>query len=323
MRRGGDRQMAFAAQQSRRRVEADPAGARQIHFRPGMQVGEVMGGAGGAFERFDVRPQLDEIAGDKASRQADVTKQLHHEPCAVAARARARLQRFLGCLYARLHADQIADHPVDTLVEFDQKIDGVARVARDRLDQIRQQRASGLRRDKGGKILAQFRRKGKRPPFGIGLDEEIERIDDFHVGDQIDRHGKFCCLFREDKARKPVAVRILLPIHEMLGRLHRKRIARNAGAAMRTRPQPNDLRAETDRAVVGVACGVMKPDKNGHAATRYRPICPKELAIPMQFPGRRNPLDCAAISIARFAIAHEKSGAVTPVSAPPPAARSI
>ena len=43
----------------------------------------------------------------------------------------------------------------------------------------------------------------------------------------------------------------------------------------------------------------------------------------MQFPGRRQSFDCAVISIARFAKADEKSGAATPVSAPPSAARTV
>ena len=90
MRRCRDRQMAFAAQQARRRVESDPAGARQIDLGPGMQVGEIVFGAGGAFERFYVRPQLNEVAGDEARRQTDVAQQLHQEPCRIAAGAGAR-----------------------------------------------------------------------------------------------------------------------------------------------------------------------------------------------------------------------------------------
>ena len=41
MRRGGERNVAFARQQARRRIEADPARARHIDFGPGMQIGEI------------------------------------------------------------------------------------------------------------------------------------------------------------------------------------------------------------------------------------------------------------------------------------------
>ena len=49
------------------------------------------------------------------------------------------------------------------------------------------------------------------------LDEEIERIVDRHVGDDVDLDLQFVDEVREDIARKPVAVRILLMVHEMVG----------------------------------------------------------------------------------------------------------
>ncbi len=63
--------MALAGEQAGRRIEADPAGAGQVDFGPGVQVGEIGGGARGAVERLHVRPELDEIAGDEARREAD------------------------------------------------------------------------------------------------------------------------------------------------------------------------------------------------------------------------------------------------------------
>ena len=39
----GQRNMAFAGQQARGRVEADPAGAGQIDLGPGVQIGEILG----------------------------------------------------------------------------------------------------------------------------------------------------------------------------------------------------------------------------------------------------------------------------------------
>ena len=45
MRRRRQRHVAFAGQQARGRIEADPAGAGQIDLGPGVQVGEVGLGA--------------------------------------------------------------------------------------------------------------------------------------------------------------------------------------------------------------------------------------------------------------------------------------
>ena len=54
--------------------------------------------------------------------------------------------------------------------------------------------------------------------LGIGLDKEIERIDHGHLGREIDLDAELGGLFRKDEARQPVAVRVLLPVDEMLRR---------------------------------------------------------------------------------------------------------
>ena len=274
VRRRRQRDVALAAQQPRRRIESDPAGAGEIHFGPGVQIGEIEIAAGGSVERFQVRPQLNEIAGHEARRQSDVAEDLHQEPRRIAARAGAGGERLLRRLHARLHADDVADHVRQALVELDQKIDGVARLARNRLHQFLQPRARRLRIDEGRQILAQVGGEFERPLVGVGLDEKVERIDHFHVGEQIDRDGKFGCLLGKHEARQPIAVRVLLPVHEMLGRRHVERVTRDAGAAMRRRPQPYDLRAEADRPVIGVVRCVMEADEDRHAVTRYAWICP-------------------------------------------------
>ena len=155
VRRRRERNVALAAQQSGRGVEADPAGAGDIHFGPGVQVGEIEIGAGGSVERFQVRPQLNEIAGDEARRQSDVPEDLHQEPRRIAARAGAGGERLLRRLHARLHAHDVADHVRQALIELDQKVDGVARLARNRLHQFFQARARRLRIDEGRQVLAQ------------------------------------------------------------------------------------------------------------------------------------------------------------------------
>ena len=116
----------------------------------------------------------------------------------------------------------------------------------------------------GASSSANSRGVSERECFREGLDEEVERIDDRHVGDEIDGDDEFAGLFRKYEAREPVAVRILQPVHEMLRRRHLERIAQYAGAAMRRRPQPDDLRTETDRAVVLIARGVVEADQDRH-----------------------------------------------------------
>ena len=62
--------MPFAGQQPGRGIESDPAGAGKIDFGPGVQVREIGGGAGRAFERLHVRHELNQIAGNEARRES-------------------------------------------------------------------------------------------------------------------------------------------------------------------------------------------------------------------------------------------------------------
>ena len=80
MRRRAQRQMALAAEQAGGGVHADPAGPRQKHLGPGVQIGEVLVGALRPFERIDVRPDLDEIARDEAGGEAEPPQHLHEQP---------------------------------------------------------------------------------------------------------------------------------------------------------------------------------------------------------------------------------------------------
>ena len=104
----------------------------------------------------------------------------------------------------------------------------------------------------------------ERPGLRALLDEEIERIVDRHVGDDVDFDLQFVDKFREDVAREPVAVRILLMVHEMLGGRNLQRVRDDPGAAVGRGPEPDDLRAERHRAIVFVVCEVMDRGSDRH-----------------------------------------------------------
>ncbi len=130
LRRAGERDVALAGEQPGGRVEADPAGARQIYLGPGMQVGEVVFGAGRAVERFFVGGELHQVARDEARRESQMTQDLHQQPGRVAARAERFFQRLLAALDAGLHADGVGDVALQALVERDQEIVAVHPFAR-------------------------------------------------------------------------------------------------------------------------------------------------------------------------------------------------
>ncbi|MNS88282.1 hypothetical protein D3C72_1222510 [compost metagenome] len=120
----GQRNVSFTGKQPGGRIQADPAGAGQVHLAPGVQVGEIHFGAGRTVETFDVGGQLDQVARHKTRRQPQVAQQLHQQPGGVAARTGGLVEGVLRCLYAGLHADQVVDVFAQTLVERDEKVHG-------------------------------------------------------------------------------------------------------------------------------------------------------------------------------------------------------
>ncbi len=199
--RAGERDMAFAREQPRGRVEADPARARQIGLAPGMQVGEIGARPRRAVERLHVRRELHQIAGNEARRDAEVAQDLHQQPARVAARAAAERDGFLRRLHAGLHADQVAHVPCDLLVELHQEVVGPLRRARDLvepgLEERRERQAREIRRELD--LLPRLVLEGEL--LGVRLEEEIERIDDRHLGHQIHLDRQLARLLLEHEAR--------------------------------------------------------------------------------------------------------------------------
>ena len=87
LRRARQRDVPFAREQARRRIEADPAGAGQVHLAPGVEIGEVAVGARGTVQRLHVRLQLDQVAGDEARGEPEVAEKLHEQPRACRGRS--------------------------------------------------------------------------------------------------------------------------------------------------------------------------------------------------------------------------------------------
>ena len=84
---------------------------------------------------------------------------------------------------------------------------------------LRQFRAHRLGMKIGGKFANQSGVIGERKLLGFLFQEEIEWIDDRHLGDEIDFNRKLFRLFRKDQPGKAIAIRILLPVDEVILRL--------------------------------------------------------------------------------------------------------
>ena len=266
MRRGGDGDMPLARQHARGDVEADPAGARQIDLGPGVQVGEVALDLARAFDRIDVGAKLDQVAGDETGGEAEMPQDLDQQPGGVAAGAAPSRQRLFRRLNARLHADDIANLFLQIRVELDQEIDGRIRLPRNLLQVRREQRTGLFRlqiwREFRLQVVGVLERKG----ISVGLDKEVERIDHGHLRGEIDLDFQFGRLLGEDVAREPIALRVLLPVYEMVRRRNLERITQDRRARVWRRAQANGLGAEVDRAVISVMRDVMQCDVDRHGA---------------------------------------------------------
>ncbi len=118
-------------------------------------------------------------------------------------------------------------------------------------------------RQVGREIVLQLGGVVERIGFGLGLEEEVERVVDRHVGHQVDRDLELGRLLGKDQPRQVVGERVLLPVDEVLRRLDAQRIGQDRRAAMRRRPQPHHLRRQPDAAVVAVVRDVVQRDVDG------------------------------------------------------------
>ena len=101
--------------------------------------------------------------------------------------------------------------------------------------------------------------------LGILLDEEIEGVDDHHLGDDIDLDPQGLCFFLEHHARQDVAEGILLPVDEVFFRRDPQGIRQDRRPAMHRRTQPDHLRREGDRPVIVINGLVGERHAQGHS----------------------------------------------------------
>ena len=271
MRRARERDVPLAGQQARGRIEADPARAGQIHLGPGVQVREVALGARRPVERLHVGDELDQVARNESARQSQVPQDVDEQPPRIAARAGAELQRLLGLLYARLHADRVADVALQALVQVDEEVDRPRRrLVAHRLSHCRTRRPAGSTSRYGSRSLRRAALVDERNLLRLGLQEKVERITHGHVGDEIDVDEESRHLLGKHDAREEIAVRILLPVQKVAFRLDAQRVAQHGRAAVRRGPQANDLRPHLHGAVVLVMSPVVQGDVERHELTAER-----------------------------------------------------
>jgi hypothetical protein len=256
--------MPFAGEQAAGRIEADPARARHEHFGPGVKIGEVGDRPARSVETLDVRLELDQVARHETGGESQVTQQLDEQPGRIATRSRPERQRLFRRLDSRLQTDQVLDLLLQSQIDRDEKVDRRPRRPIDRPQVLREASPFVGPFEKRTQLPFEPRFVGEGPVASRLFDEEVERIDHRHVGDQVDRDDELAGRLGKDESREEVPLRVLLPVDEMLLRNDSQRVARDRRPAMRRRPQANHLRSEHHRSVVAVARDMLERDANRH-----------------------------------------------------------
>ena len=83
------RDMTLARKEAGGRLKSDPSRTGQIHFGPGVQVGEVGARTRRTFQRLHVGRELDEVARYKPRRVTEMAQHMHEQPRGITARAPA------------------------------------------------------------------------------------------------------------------------------------------------------------------------------------------------------------------------------------------
>lgn len=106
----------------------------------------------------------------------------------------------------------------------------------------------------------------------MGFEEEVEGVDDRHVRDEVDFDAELAGFIRKDEAGEEVALRILLPVEEVIPRFDAERVTVDGGPRMLCRPQAHDLRRQRHQAIVEVLGFVMQRDPDAHSASLTSPV---------------------------------------------------
>ncbi len=271
LRRTGQGNVTLAGPQPGGGVEADPAGARHEDLRPCMEIREVGNRSGRAFDRGFVGSQLHQVARHEPGREPEMAQDLDEQPGAVPAGTECLLQGLVGSLDARLHAGRVDHRRAHPLVQLNEEIDdGRAAFAGRRLtrEPFGQQRTGLPDLQVGSEVERHRGVVGEGVALGRLLHEEVERVHDRQVGNEVDGEGELAARRREHQTSRVIAERVLLPVDEMVTRLDRQRVGEDRRTTVGGRSEPHDVREERHRPVESIRHGVLEGDPDAHTAGR-------------------------------------------------------
>ena len=132
-------------------------------------------GAARTLGRALLRRHLNEISGDEACRDSQMSQNLHQQPSRVAARAGTLCERLLARLDARIEPRHIVDFVSHPPIQIDQETDRSALLVRKLPKKTLEPSAGRLDREIGFKILGQLRRILRTGSPGLPVPERSQR----------------------------------------------------------------------------------------------------------------------------------------------------
>src|SRR4030095_10288174 len=126
-------------------------------------------------------------------------------------------------------------------VEADEEINGPSRAPVDGRDEVLQFFAVSACLEERGEILPQRGVVREWELLRRRLEEEVERIEDGQLGNQVDLDTQLARLLGKHHTRQVIAVGILLPVDEMRRRPHAERVAEDRCPGVRRRTQPDNV----------------------------------------------------------------------------------
>ena len=144
-----------------------------------------------------------------------------------------------------------------------------------------------------GEFCFQQRVVAERDGFRVRLEEEVERVDRGHVGQEVHRDLEAGDAFGEDDASQELSLPILLPVHEMPGGFDPERVGQDRRAGVGRWTQPDRLRPKLDGAAVLVAGPVGQGDMQRHRRVELLRLAGfRHAAVQHQGEGARTQAGC-------------------------------
>lgn len=125
------------------------------------------------------------------------------------------MQGLFWGLHSRFHPNEVANGLLEEDIEINEEGDGASGADIDAFAEIQKFGVIANGVQKGGEILSKSRVVLKGKFSGFFFEEEVERVDDCHVGDEIDANLQFRGWFREDDSGEVVSEGVLLPVDEV------------------------------------------------------------------------------------------------------------